>query len=104
MERLFRVNSVRRKGSDMDGSPNEGARSAGDEAWTIEASTSAVSWPATISGAFVAASASVAFGSGLGLAGRVVHRASRSAAVASGKEQIIKAYMLFLAHWARKLS
>jgi hypothetical protein len=47
------------------------ARGVGGAGDTIEASTSAVSWPAIISGAFVAASTSLlllALGSGLGLA------------------------------------
>src|ERR1039457_3582409 len=47
------------------------ANQAGGGARTVEASTSAVSWPAIIAGAFVSASASLillALGSGLGLA------------------------------------
>jgi hypothetical protein len=56
----------------MDRTFNERAlQGAGEGAQTIEASTSAVSWPSIISGAFVAASASLvllALGSGLGLA------------------------------------
>ena len=56
----------------MDSSPNERvARGADGQARTIEASTSAVSWPAIVSGGFAAASVSlllVALGSGLGLA------------------------------------
>jgi hypothetical protein len=59
-----------KKTADMDRSPNDRV-AQGADARTIEASTSAVSWPAIISGAFVAASTSLillALGSGLGLA------------------------------------